>query len=136
MFVVWWRSPAQGMPRKDECRIYAEFLQLPTSRRRETSSKLISRMRKREKRTAKEKSTTTSEGILREELHCVKTSTPATTGTADTWDKRSAPREAVSPPKKFQKTGSVQAPSWLNNDTVATVVQHVMTELSELLRRQ
>jgi hypothetical protein len=53
-------------PRKDEYRI-TELLQLHTSRR-ETSSSVISRMQLREKGTAKEKNTTSSQGILWEDF--------------------------------------------------------------------
>jgi hypothetical protein len=56
------------MPRKDEHRIYAELLQLHHNRRRETSSSVISRMQPRERRTAKEKSTMSSQKTLWEDV--------------------------------------------------------------------
>jgi hypothetical protein len=64
MFVMWWWQPAQGMPRKDEHRIYADLLQLHLNRRRET----IPRPQPYGSRTAKEKSKTSSEGTLWEDL--------------------------------------------------------------------
>jgi hypothetical protein len=68
MFVVWWWPPAQGMPRKDEYRIYAEMLQLRPTRRRESSSSVIPRLQPCERRTAKEKSTTSSQGTHWEDV--------------------------------------------------------------------
>jgi hypothetical protein len=55
------------MPRKEEYTIYAEMLQLHPTRRRESSSSVIPRMQPRERRTVKEKSTKSSQGILLEE---------------------------------------------------------------------
>jgi hypothetical protein len=52
----------------DKYRIYAELLQLHPSRRRETSSRIIPRLQPCERRTAKEKSITSSHGILWKDL--------------------------------------------------------------------
>jgi hypothetical protein len=62
MFVVWWWPHAQGMPRKDEYRIYAEMLQLHTNGRRESSSSVIPRLQAFERRTANMKSARAPEG--------------------------------------------------------------------------
>jgi hypothetical protein len=67
MFVVWWWPSAQGMPRKDEYRIYAELLQLHPTKRRESSSSVILRLQPCERRTAK-KSTTSSQVTLWEDV--------------------------------------------------------------------
>jgi hypothetical protein len=53
---------------KDKYRIYGELLQLHHSGRRETSSNIISRLQPCERRTAKEKSTKSSKGILWEDI--------------------------------------------------------------------
>jgi hypothetical protein len=68
MFVVWRWPHAQGMPRKDEYRIYDEMLQLHTNRRRKTSSSIIPRLQPYERVTAKEKSITSSQGTLWEDV--------------------------------------------------------------------
>jgi hypothetical protein len=57
-----------GNAPKSEYRIYVVLLQLRPSRRRETSSGVIPRMQPREKRTAKEKSKTSSQGTLWEDV--------------------------------------------------------------------
>jgi hypothetical protein len=56
------------MARTDKYRIYAELLQLHPSGRRETSSSFMSKMQPRERRTAKEKNTTSSQWILWEDV--------------------------------------------------------------------
>jgi hypothetical protein len=68
MFVVWWWPSAQGVPRKDEYRMYAEMLQLHPKKRRESSSSVIPRLQPCQRRTAKEKSTTSSQRILWEDV--------------------------------------------------------------------
>jgi hypothetical protein len=56
------------MPRKDKYRIYTELLQLHPSRRRGTSSSVVSRMQARERRIAKEESITSSKGTIWKEV--------------------------------------------------------------------
>jgi hypothetical protein len=56
------------MPWKDTYRIYVTLLQLHSSRRREASSSVSSRLQPCERKTAKEKSTRISEEILWEEV--------------------------------------------------------------------
>jgi hypothetical protein len=68
MFVVWWWPHSQGIPRKDEYGIYAEMLQLHPTRRRESSSSVTPRLQPCERRTAKEKSTTSSQETLWEDV--------------------------------------------------------------------
>jgi hypothetical protein len=57
-----------GNALKYKYRIYAELLQLNLSRRRGTSSSIILRLQPCERRTAKEKSTMSSQGILWEDV--------------------------------------------------------------------
>jgi hypothetical protein len=66
MYVERGWPPAKGMPRKDEYRTYAELLQLHSSRR-ETSSSVI-QLQSCERRTAKDKSTKSSQRILWEDV--------------------------------------------------------------------
>jgi hypothetical protein len=53
---------------KEKYRIHTELLQLHPRRRRETSSSIILRLQPCERRTAKEKSTMNSQGILWEDV--------------------------------------------------------------------
>jgi hypothetical protein len=133
MFVVWWWPPAQGMPRKDEYRIYTEMLQLHPNRRREYSTSVIPRLQPYERGGAKEKSTTSSQGTHWEDV----TSPQQSYAAALRQDKQHQQPQTTQieqqylPQKEFQNTGlSVQAPSSSNNDTVATEVRQIMTKLS------
>jgi uncharacterized protein Yka (UPF0111/DUF47 family) len=59
--------------------------------------------------------------------------TPATTGTADIWEKLADPHAAAATIGNSENSLSVQASSSTKNDMlkVATAVQQIITELSE-----
>jgi hypothetical protein len=60
--------------------------------------------------------------------------TPATTGTADIWEKLADPVQQHLPQQEIQRRGlSVQVTNWTNSDVlkIGTLVQQIMTELSE-----
>jgi hypothetical protein len=122
------------MPGKDLYRIYDKMLQLHPNRRRETSSIVIPKLQPcgkgRAQRAPKRPSGRTffskltspqqsyAAALRQDKEH----QEPQTTQT----EKQYVPQE------EFQKTGlSVQAPSSSNNDTVATVVHHIMTKLTK-----
>jgi hypothetical protein len=98
------------MTRKDDCRIYDELFQLYAGRKKEASSNVIPRLQPCERRTAKEKSRTSSQEILWEDvllqIHLTKAvlhsctvsrhATSATKGTVDVCEKLAAPRAAAS----------------------------------------
>jgi glutamate synthase domain-containing protein 2 len=135
--VVWWWPPAQGMSRKDEYRIYAEMRQLHTNRRREPSSSVIPRLQPCERGTAKEKSTTNSQGTSKF------TSPQQSYAAALRQDKQHQQPQTTHTEqqyllqKEFQKTGlSVQALSSSNNDSVATVVHQIMTKVTKALSEE
>jgi hypothetical protein len=99
-----------GNALKYKNRIYAELLILNLSRRRGTSSSIILRLQPCKRRTAKERSTMGSQGILWEDVllkvhltravqhRCTASRhpSPATTGAAGRWEKRVSPCAAAS----------------------------------------
>jgi hypothetical protein len=103
-----------------------------------TSSSVVSRMQPHERRTAKEKSTTSSQGILRENVRLITAVLRRSTASRQTTPttKRNAERAAVSAIKGISENRSVQAPSSSNSDTVATVEHQIMTELSKAVSEE
>jgi hypothetical protein len=131
------------MPRKDEYRIYADLLQLHPSRRRETSSSVVSRMQPRERRTAKGRAQRAPKRSSGRTFFSEFTSPQQSYAAALLQDTQHEQPQTTQreqqylPQKEFQKTGlSVQAPSSSSNDTVATVVHQIMTELSKAVSEE
>jgi hypothetical protein len=141
MFVVCWWPLAQGTPRRDEYRIYAEMLQLHPNRRRESSSSVIPRLQPCERRRAQQ----APKGPSGRKFFSKFTSPQQSYAAALCQDKQHQQPQTTQteqqylPQEEFQKTVlSVQSPSSSDNDKlkVATEVRQIVKELSEAVSEE